>query len=382
MDKLVEKKAIYEDKGRNSNIEWLRIISMLLIIAFHATRQGYISADQPLNVYVPGILLGSWGILGVDLFLIISAWFLTGQKFRSKKVLSLVVQVFMYVTAYTCLYIVYTYSHCHNIIATVEDFLKYEIKDIFQPLWAEYYWFVTSYFFMLFASPFLNRLLSELTRSQIKKVLCAFSFVLVYAQYQTSVVCDVFYFLYVYLMIGYMKRYGCKLIDKFATYGWCGVLILIVLLSEMVLYYNQGTLIGTLSSFIILKTISIGRHSIFLLLIGMLLFFCVLQEQPRYNRVVNNVATCTLGVYLFHEDHLLKLPNTINAIFLHLTRGGLIVPDQYFFVRYLLAVLFVFAVGTLVEWFRQRLLHKPLMDFLSVKYAARLDKIDAWFNNF
>lgn len=70
---------------RNSNIEFLRILSMLLIIAFHATRNGFLSLTQPVIVYISAVVLGSWGILGVDLFLMISAWFYVNKASGSKK---------------------------------------------------------------------------------------------------------------------------------------------------------------------------------------------------------------------------------------------------------------------------------------------------------
>ena len=57
---------------RNSRVELLRIISMILIVAFHATRMGCIETSQPFYIYFSGIVLGSWGILGVDIFVIIS----------------------------------------------------------------------------------------------------------------------------------------------------------------------------------------------------------------------------------------------------------------------------------------------------------------------
>jgi peptidoglycan/LPS O-acetylase OafA/YrhL len=70
---------------------------MLLIIAFHATRNGFLSLTQPVIVYISAVVLGSWGILGVDLFLMISAWFLCEQSFRLKKVISIVFQTFSWV---------------------------------------------------------------------------------------------------------------------------------------------------------------------------------------------------------------------------------------------------------------------------------------------
>ena len=150
-------RIVAQNNLRNSNIELLRIISMLLIIAYHATRNGFAKADQPLVVYSSGVILGSWGLLGVDLFLIISAWFLTSQNFRLYKVISIVFQTFTWVLGYSILYIVFDCFYLHRGItgAVIDCFIK-SLEGIFQPFWCEFYWFIATYFFMLLLSPFLR----------------------------------------------------------------------------------------------------------------------------------------------------------------------------------------------------------------------------------
>ena len=107
------------NKAKNSNVEWLRIISALLIIAFHATKVGYNSTDANFVVYASGQVFGSWGILGVDLFFIISAWFLVDQKFHIKRVISIVFETFTWVFAYTLLSIFYDFQQTQSIRAVI-----------------------------------------------------------------------------------------------------------------------------------------------------------------------------------------------------------------------------------------------------------------------
>ena len=85
---------------RNSRVELLRIISMILIVAFHATRMGCIETSQPFYIYFSGIVLGSWGILGVDIFVIISSYFLVDQNFKSQRLINIAFQTFTYLFLY------------------------------------------------------------------------------------------------------------------------------------------------------------------------------------------------------------------------------------------------------------------------------------------
>lgn len=69
-------------KIRDSRIESLRIVTVILILAHHAIQHGgesYNSLIQaPLSInQIWSTVIGSWGQLGVTIFLIISSWFLT-----------------------------------------------------------------------------------------------------------------------------------------------------------------------------------------------------------------------------------------------------------------------------------------------------------------
>lgn len=66
---------------RSSNFELLRIFSMLMIVASHAAQHmangGWTVMNAALGVNTLSlILLGTYGQLGVILFIIISSWFL------------------------------------------------------------------------------------------------------------------------------------------------------------------------------------------------------------------------------------------------------------------------------------------------------------------
>ena len=55
---------------------------MLLIVSFHCVcHNGLRTYDNMPFIYISSVLLGSWGIFGVDVFVIISAYYLVEQRF-------------------------------------------------------------------------------------------------------------------------------------------------------------------------------------------------------------------------------------------------------------------------------------------------------------
>ena len=83
-------------KKRQSNIELLRIIAILFIISFHYVyKSGYVLTDLNINSLT---IKSFWflGELGVNLFVLISGYFLINGKFTFKKLIKLILEVNFY----------------------------------------------------------------------------------------------------------------------------------------------------------------------------------------------------------------------------------------------------------------------------------------------
>ena len=84
-------------KERNSNLELLRIIAMLFIVASHFAFHGFgsLGSFNEVNFIIANsnnyliYFLGMLGKIGVDVFVIISAYFMINSKFTFKKLLTL-----------------------------------------------------------------------------------------------------------------------------------------------------------------------------------------------------------------------------------------------------------------------------------------------------
>ena len=77
-------------KERNSSLELLRIISMILIVGYHYSLHGFDRTllDYNYNKYILDILMIG-GKLGVNCFVLISAYFMIESKITLKKLMKL-----------------------------------------------------------------------------------------------------------------------------------------------------------------------------------------------------------------------------------------------------------------------------------------------------
>ncbi|MBR3897725.1 MAG: acyltransferase family protein [Bacilli bacterium] len=142
---------------RNSNIELLRIISMIMIIMSHYNVHNKINTfSLPLgfNRYILEITI--LGDIGVTIFVLITGYFSidSSKPFKIKKLFLLVSQVLFYsLTIYTLF-----------IILGIESFsTKQFIKNLF-PISFEMYWFMSVYIILYIFIPYINKFLQACQR--------------------------------------------------------------------------------------------------------------------------------------------------------------------------------------------------------------------------
>lgn len=83
-------------KMREANIELLRIISMILIIAGHLVAQNdVIKISSGFSLFV-ALICGSAPRIAVNIFLIIGVWFMLDRKFSADRVLVLYGETWFY----------------------------------------------------------------------------------------------------------------------------------------------------------------------------------------------------------------------------------------------------------------------------------------------
>lgn len=191
---------------RNSSIELLRIISMIMIVFHHFAVHGGFEWEAS-NVTIPlfwynFIIMG--GKIGVDLFVLISGYFLVnsnGNVFNFRRILKFMGQVFFYSIS---IYVVF------GICGLSDIGIKSLIKALF-PITFSSWWFASTYFVLYLLHPFLNKLLHCLNKKNYQYLLVmlvvCWSIIPTFtmSQFQGN---SLLWFMTLYAIAGYVKIYG------------------------------------------------------------------------------------------------------------------------------------------------------------------------------
>lgn len=363
---------------RESGYELLRIISMIMILAFHTFR--YIDTSHFNRWQMLAYHGVRWyGLFGVNCFLMISAWFMIGKPAKTQKLLGLVLQTAFYCILLFLCHIIYNIARGTFHPAT--DIADIELTSLLSPLWSDRYWFITAYIFLYLMVPFINRFIQELPAGTFRRILLLASlFIFLYQSLpqtieNTTVPGDIIWAAYVYFLTAYLKLYG----DGNAIQRHAGTLLpltyLIFVLTKQLLTYNvHNTHLITLLSH---TTGNSMRYSFWMLLLAVELFY-LFQRIHFKNRHVNTIAACMFGVYLFHENKVFHICELLAENLLKPFMKA--VPSLALFM--LALVMLQFTAGCLLELLRQHIMKHRLEPYIYKKLDGILCHWDNRLNRF
>jgi len=283
--------------NRKSNFELLRVISMILIILFHMV---YYGGDVNISSYSVSnfvySLFYSSGKLGVIIFTMITGYFMIDSKIKIKKLLNLEFQVLFYSILCFLIYIIFRIGYV-------------DIYDVFSSFFPNImctYWFFTNYFMLYLLIPFINKLVSNLSRREYKKLLVIsvvlFIFIPSFAIFRSSFSPFIYLVIY-YLIGGYIKLYcnDLKYNNKYLFSGFCLFLTISALffLIFSKLSLNNEYFSKFVFSFSDLK-------SVFLFGCSLCLFLLFKQLNINNNKFINLLGSVSFGVYLFHDNFFMR----------------------------------------------------------------------------
>lgn len=362
---------------RESGYELLRIISMIMIVAFHTFR--YIDTSHFNHWQMLAYHGVRWyGLFGVNCFLLISAWFMIGKPIKTQKLFGLILQTAFYCILLFLCHIIYNIL-CGN-FHPVADIIKVELTSLLSPLWSDRYWFITAYVFLYLMIPLYNRLIQMLSADRYKNIMFIASLVvflyltLPQTFENTTVIGDFLWVSYVYLLTGYLKLYGTgNLLQRHAgillplTYG-------IFVLSKQLLTYSIHN--EYLNNLISHTTGNSMRYSFLMLLLAIELFY-LFQQIHFKSRLVNSIASCMFGVYLFHENKVFHVCELLAKRLFYPFMN--VIPSVALFM--LTLVLLQFIAGCLLEQFRQKMVEKQIEPHIYSKLEENFHHWDHLLNH-
>ena len=145
-------------KSRNVSLDLLRILSMLMIVVLHVNSHGGVLNNVSYFNVTIARLFESFSLPAVNIFVLISGYFLVDSRFKLSKILKLVLQVWFY-------------SWIICVILFITGWGSFAAKDVISiafPISYKEYWFITAYLLMYIMSPVLNILINSLSRNQHK----------------------------------------------------------------------------------------------------------------------------------------------------------------------------------------------------------------------
>lgn len=274
-------------KIRNSNIEFLRIICMLMIIAGHVmmnhkTQYSLTDIDEIIKLFFRGAFC-----VAVNAYVLISGYF--GIRFKKDRLIHLIIQTFFYSSIFLIIAVLLGW---HTVNPRTDFFA-------FIPILTKQYWFVTCYVVLYVISPWLNIWVDSFDRFSYKKFLVVgffivyvwptFSYLINAPQFIGDAGYGIVNFVYLYMLGRYFRLYYIR--RHKSMYYWGGYI-----LSSMTLFLCQYSL----SWFLGFEFTSWISYNTFFIFVGSICLFMAFLKMSFQSSIINFWARPCLAVYLIH----------------------------------------------------------------------------------
>ncbi len=291
---------------RQANFELLRICAMFMVVVLHwlSNSRSLPENGRPLDrIGVTAVFLEAFCLVAVNVYVLISGYFLSEAQFAWRRVMTVICQTLFYT-----ILIPPALALC-GILPLSELTDVYRLQKGVFPVQSGHYWFVSAYVVMCLLSPFLNEGIKHLEKKRLQQLIMALLFffsigkTFVPLQFATDRYgYDFGWFCVVYLIGGYVRRYGIGFFRN-GRRGFCvyAGAALLSGMAEIVLTVLSGRFSG-LSYYA-----SVPFHYNYLLCIagavGLFYGFSYVRlPEGAFSRLVRWVSPAVFGVYLIHEQ--------------------------------------------------------------------------------
>lgn len=338
-----------KNKVRQSNFEILRILAIVMIIAFHSIwNNEFLFAHEFSKNKLLYDILCHFGELGVNCFILISGYFLSDTTFKWKKLALMILQVYFYF--YGC--------RVATIIFTKAPIDAYDLSSWFFPILQGKWWFVSAYILCYMLTPFMQKLIVAMNKKEFEFLIC--SQFLIWSIFPTifltavgkSTDSMIFYNRYIwmillYLVGAYIKIYELPIFNtaqKSISFFAATATLLFFYIFIIEFFFNN---IKTATQFW-------DCNSLFQLILSISLFCYFKNLNIKYHPKINHIATCVFGIYLLHDGPFKW--NIWHKVFVFAGHET----DPFLFARIIFAVVVLMLAGIIVE-----LCRKPFEKYIS-----------------
>nr|WP_207717962.1 acyltransferase [Clostridium beijerinckii] len=335
--------------GRSSNLELLRILAIIMIIAHHYSVHGGWDIPNELSynrIIVQFLSLG--GKLGVNCFVLITGYFMINSKFNIKKFAKIVGQVFFYSVVIMLIFKLFGISHI-GIRETAKSFF---------PIIFSKYWFATTYVELYILSPYLNKLINYCTQKENKILITILIVVLsVIPTFSNSLleIDNLSWFVFLYLVASYIRKYQHKFFDKTK-------LLLVIFTSSYILIMFSVVILDVLSlrinDFPIDPTFLREMNSLPMFICSISLFLYFKKLDIGSKKIINSISLTTFGIYLIHDNNLVR-----SYLWEHIAKNNSFYNSRWLSLHAIITISLVFFICMVIEGMRINFVEKPAMKF-------------------
>ena len=317
---------------RQSNIELLRIISMLGIISLHYFNSDFGGVGDTLSF--PGVrwifayAIISMSIPLVNCFVLITGYFMGKQRELSiGKICELLL-----ITAF--------YGIVSYFIACLKGLTDFSAKGLIFaiiPFLEGKRWFVETYLILLLVAPFINIIVAQCEkRALIILIIIQISLFSIWYSigYSAPVLDDgygIINFITLYLIGAYIRKYGGDL--KLPRSRNC--IILFVFVCMITFSLN-------------LRINPFGYAFITNILAAICIFVGFLKWEISSNSFINQLSSCGFDVYFIHTDKILG-----KYLFQNVLKSTSLCGDSRLYVHWLLTITVIYVLGMIVGSIRK-----------------------------
>lgn len=354
---------------RLSNIELLRIISMLLIITTHFWGHGIdLASIEPFTLpYYFGWFVKGISYVSVNTYVLISAYFLCRSKFQVNKLLILWFEIEFYSVS---LYVLAVFSN------TVHFSLKGVLTALF-PVCTGEYWFVTIYIGLFLLHPILDFFIAAMNRRQhgVTVAILILLFVVIpnvfffskWLNFGTGY--GIVWFVVLYFIGSYLRLYVTKeWIKKNATKIRILSVVFLLLpgISRIVIAFTTRLILGH----VVGAGLFFSNNSIIIVPATILFFLTFLTfdiKNKKIEKVINKLSSGSFAVYLIHDN-----PN-ISTKMWSILAEGIHLYDMRLVIEFLGVIIGIYVACVIIDAIRRQL-------FKIVNNISVGNKIDIFIN--
>lgn len=323
---------------------------MMSIVAHHyVVNSGLLAADGVISSNPTAIhslvllLVGAWGKIGINSFVLITGYFMCKSSISLKKFLRLFLEVMFYRIVISCAFWITGYS-AFSIKELIKIFIP--IKDISTG-------FTSAYLAFFLFIPFLNKLIHSLNERQhiCLLLLCGFLYTFLGTVPYFSVTFNyVSWFIVLYFISSYIRLYPKKIYSNNAF--WSIALMIVTILCAASVICCAFVFNGNYYMFVT------DSNTALAVIEAVCAFMVFNNLKIKNSSIINTLASATFGVLLIHANSDTMRSwlwgDVLNVVGVHSQGNG--------YLHIVLSVLGVYCVCTVLDLIRIYLFEKPIFN--------------------